>query len=730
MRSSAGIPSLGFDRFTCHEEGEPYSPSAAGRPRLDRGPRGDGGPRGERRFPPQLPAATSPTTAIGTYPVETSLRQADGLALSLRSALERIAIPLARAAAAFARRESWCAFGFARLEDHARERFGRSGRWVKDCAALCHALEAFPTLAQALTGDDGGRPIGRVAALLVGRVASAESLAAWVALARTVPVRELRDDVRAARAAASEWPCGDEIGAAGRAATASSAAAAGSPGAPACDTTLDDADAVSDRSLVCLAVPGPLMAAFDEAVDLHRCVEGSDATVTSFIEALIGEARAAGEPPDADCSPMHAAANPALAEPVLARSTHRWSHLPPSSPASWSLALAGHGLARLRDLERTAGAGGPEDLDGQIRALIALEDDLEARLGRVLADLAERGAWARLRFAGVGHYAEERLGLSRTAAEDRVRAARSLRTFPLLRAAYESGRIGIEAALLIGRILGRGPVEPAVERAWLARAGEATVKRLRDEARALGRRGSGRAPMGSIPMEDSDWNDSLRRDPGIARERIGRFGMESVARPGPDVFLRLRLPHDLAGDLMGCIEATRVRLAATVDAVPWDEPWPDAEAAPSTLAARMFSAAARRVPAWVGLLALLEDFALTWDPLTTRDERPAPRRPGDAVYARAGWRCTAPGCTSRRNLEDHHIVYRSRRGCDEMSNRTCLCRFHHQRGEHGDLASYRGEAPLGIVWRLGGKELGVWYKNERRMTTTGESRPGSWSPGG
>ena len=93
-----------------------------------------------------------------------------------------------------------------------------------------------------------------------------------------------------------------------------------------------------------------------------------------------------------------------------------------------------------------------------------------------------------------------------------------------------------------------------------------------------------------------------------------------------------------------------------------------------------------------------------------------PRRPGDEIYIRDGWRCTAPGCTSRRNLEDHHIRYRSRGGDDDPANRICLCRFHHQRGEHGGLASCRGRAPTGVVWRLGRKDAApTWYRNERRI---------------
>jgi 5-methylcytosine-specific restriction endonuclease McrA len=130
------------------------------------------------------------------------------------------------------------------------------------------------------------------------------------------------------------------------------------------------------------------------------------------------------------------------------------------------------------------------------------------------------------------------------------------------------------------------------------------------------------------------------------------------------------------------------------------------------------------VPAWVGLLALLEDFVLTWDPEKRGADTGIPKRPGDPVYARSGWRCAAPGCTSRKNLDDHHVVYRSRRGSDALANRACLCRFHHQRGEHGELASCRGKAPLGILWRLGRKELAVWYCNERRVVPESASGAG------
>jgi len=203
----------------------------------------------------------------------------------------------------------------------------------------------------------------------------------------------------------------------------------------------------------------------------------------------------------------------------------------------------------------------------------------------------------------------------------------------------------------------------------------------------------------------------------MARARVSRWsgmagdGVETCGQAGasdPDVFLRLRLPSDVAADFLAAVASSRRRLERLASSVPWDEPWPEPGTAPtgSLRAARHCFVRCRRTPAWVGLLAMIEDFVAVWDC--------GQRARENEVYVRDGWRCTAPGCTSRRNLEDHHIVYRSQGGGDALSNRTCLCRFHHQRGEHGGLASCRGSAPLGIVWRLGRDGIGGEFLNERR----------------
>jgi hypothetical protein len=71
------------------------------------------------------------------------------------------------------------------------------------------------------------------------------------------------------------------------------------------------------------------------------------------------------------------------------------------------------------------------------------------------------------------------------------------------------------------------------------------------------------------------------------------------------------------------------------------------------------------------------------------------------VVERDGYRCAVPGCTSRRSLHDHHVVFRSACGSDAPTNRITLCAFHHQRCLHAGLMRIRGGAPDGLVFELG-----------------------------
>jgi hypothetical protein len=107
--------------------------------------------------------------------------------------------------------------------------------------------------------------------------------------------------------------------------------------------------------------------------------------------------------------------------------------------------------------------------------------------------------------------------------------------------------------------------------------------------------------------------------------------------------------------------------------------------------------AARRRPASEGeaFEALLDHALTAW----TQREAGAPRP--DPVIRRDGYRCAVPGCSSRRNLQDHHIVFRSAGGSEAPQNRITLCAFHHHRCLHVGRLRVRGRAPHHLVFELG-----------------------------
>ena len=112
--------------------------------------------------------------------------------------------------------------------------------------------------------------------------------------------------------------------------------------------------------------------------------------------------------------------------------------------------------------------------------------------------------------------------------------------------------------------------------------------------------------------------------------------------------------------------------------------------------ARLFRACLGSVARRLGtpgaaLEAMFDHCIDTWWVSTPREHR---------VFARDGWRCTVPGCTSQRNLHAHHVLFRSAGGSDDDANLTTLCAAHHQRGVHAGVIRISGRAPGELVFEL------------------------------
>src|SRR5262245_28538750 len=760
------------------------------------------------------PAPAGASRSFRPY-VPATVRSGDQVVQRLGALGAVLVLPLARAAAVVFKHQAWRSYGFLTAGDFARERLRHDPRWLHDLERLHRTLERLPDLAPALCGADGGRPLGQVATLQVGRVATAGDVGEWIERARAVSLVELRAAVMTA--------------------LASSKTAALHPAEPAGAKALSDVCSDEEpRVVVWQRLPPDVKWMYESELDLYRNLEGGETSPARFVAALVGESMSAccvppedfvprlskrrerrfkkrhgGSEPHADDSCSRASGSGGRADPEPGQAAVLVLHTPAMRRALQRLESFERLRLRLLRLEgklaqqasKASSRTRVRDLKRLLRileSLVQLEDGLGIDIGDLLLEMHEHDAWSALGFAGLEAYAEERLGVGGSTAWRRVALARELRRWWLVREAYERGEMGLLEAQSIARRLRGSKGDAALQRKWIAHARSQKVKRLRDEERwseserllcwieiaeamtpglrsdgekgeradtshrsptsgeegsraaepVAGRgedrsrerpedtshrsptagKGAAGSPGGSAlgraariaaalsrlhePLDDATWRASLRRVPGEMRARVLRLGhglLERVVRRGPllEVPLCLELPESDAKDLLGCMETARRALGNLEDP---SSPADESRLTPSARIARTFAQRGERVPEWVGLLAMLEEWVWVQD-----DPRSMPRRPGADTLARDGYRCQAPGCTARARLQVHHLRYRSHQGGDEESNLLSLCDFHHMEGEHGGLAHCWGRAPLDVYWRLGCEELATWYRNETQL---------------
>jgi 5-methylcytosine-specific restriction endonuclease McrA len=484
--------------------------------------------------------------------------------------------PLRRVLAALAERfvamRGWEPLGFARVGDWARERVGLSARQVQDLARTGAALERLPLAGAALVS--GALTWSQVR--LVCRVAVPEDETAWVSRARALPVRKLEHEVRAVDRGSLEALTDED-------------------GAPA-----------EERAGIRIRCTPAVRARWWYARQLARRTAGEALPIWEAMEAIAAEVLSAF-PLEVDPGLVGAIAS----IPACAAANVCAAHAPPHEASALPPARLPSFLAPLVDGLDAAGAF---ELDARIRTVVAMEQRLEAEIGRYL--LAGGDA--------------EHLGISPRKARGILRLARAAHEFPALAAAWREGRISWAKAQALLAAL-RAEPERAAE--WLARAERETLRTLEDDV-----------------------------DRQVCAQPTGEESNEEVCEifwVGPADVIRL--------------------FRATLCSV-----------------RRHIERSAGRLPTEGEALATMLDHVIeAWG------GDPARRVPkAHRVFARDGWRCTAPGCTSYRNLHDHHIRFRSHGGSDAESNRTTLCAWHHLRGVHGGRLRLSGRAPDRLQFEL------------------------------
>ena len=412
-----------------------------------------------------------------------------------------------------------------------------------------------------------------------------------------------------------------------------------------------------------------------------------------------------------------------------------------------SAANSAHRLPRADARERRAAPLRPVRVECLERA--RCEGFVRARgpLRRVLAALAGRmvaaRGWDRLGFARSGDYARERLGLSARSLQDLARVDALIAPLPLLEAALVSGALTWTKVRLVARV-----AKPGDEARWIAFARRMTARQLAREVRAIDLGAVRRADGGEEADEDGatlEPRGGLRTACTRTVQRRWHFVRQLARRVAGEPVPPWQVLENVAAEVLSAVplevlpeehslaSTARPRTAAASGCAAQglgEERWSAEEA--GALEARPPSRQTGAHPRhpredgelfWVGpadAIALVRAtirtvrrrFGLASDgeALGAMFEHAVSVWRGEArvkkawrVFERDGWRCTAPGCSSYRELQDHHIVFRSAGGSDEEENRTTLCAFHHLRGVHGARPSLRmtGRAPGRLRFELG-----------------------------
>ena len=312
------------------------------------------------------------------------------------------------------------------------------------------------------------------------------------------------------------------------------------------------------------------------------------------------------------------------------------------------------------------------ELHGRLQRVLAMERRLEAQLGPLLELLMRRRVYWLLGYTNREAYVRERLGLDPSWGRALLRIERAARASPVFGDAYRRGRFSaLQASALVPLVLAE--LDERRMTAWIEYAEAVSLRRLRDDVdlALLVRETNPKRWLrtGGLPEEGPD---SEAGDPLEERE----IGAQNSA------------PQETC--TVGCqLEPDAIRLFRAVLC---------------TVQRRLESPLGRLPTRGEALGAMLDHAMAEWG----GDEEKVPRR--YQVFARDGWRCVIPGCTSMRNLHDHHIVFRSAGGSDGLENRVTLCAFHHLRGVHTGLVRVTGRAPDRLRFEL---PLAVYTSGDR-----------------
>jgi len=645
------------------------------------------------------------------------------------------------------RQRAYQRLGFVQLRDYARERLGISGRALESAACIATQLEALPLLSAAF--DRGELSWTRVRVLC--GVVRREDEAEWLEHARACTIEELEVKIAAYRAATGNAVApdlGDD------------------------DGRIDGEPAVRLR-IVC---PARLRCLWRYALELARRVAGEQLATWSAAEIIAAEG-IAGRPQGTPVGDRALLALMRVERRLCGRDTRdnerRTKVVSPNGDTAASPTLLNTGAVGTAELPaRHASSGMPPEttvdappatveslapsprepagkrdddlagcdaftLDARLSAAIGGIRRAEPRIGRLLRMIVDHQLYRTLGFPSVDRYVRECLGISLSKAWALIKVEKTARRAGAFADAYERGSMSWTRALTLLPVVDRSN---AVE--WLARASAVTVRRLADEVTwALDVRDA----LGpDVPLRPPPL-DTVLAPPALALRGAAPSGRAKCGQPASMSRALCESEDPMRpGQCRKTSPAATVRIGTSPPVIvqigassPQQDAWSqngsgaistpevsDAEvqfSGPASVVALFRDAldvfARAGEPHWAALERLLKHVVADWE---------AEPRHRDPVFARDGWRCGVPACSSRRNLQDHHIRFRSHGGGNELENRIGLCAGHHLHGIHTGVIQASGTSPGAVYWRLGVRTGGppfLEYVGDRLVRGTADSSP-------
>jgi hypothetical protein len=397
--------------------------------------------------------------------------------------------------------------GFPNVDAWARERLGRSGRWLGDARTLARRLAKLPLLREAyLSGKLSTSKVELLARHLRGRGDRSDTLgeeeADAIALAASLTVRALRlrlggheDDTRRTWVTLTRHI--ERVDAVAFEGAIRLMNALGEP------TRSDAVEGLLAEGLTTLLCRSEL------APDLVNRIADT-ASVTVAAAAVASEDAAT----DTDIGPEAPIAPPYI------------------DPTVVDVGL----------------------LDLELRALSVDLMRRDLRLGELAMDAERCGLPSTHGYRTADDYFREALGLAPSSMAARIALARRVDALPRLKATIEAGSIGFETATLLARVAG-----PATEVAWLALASISTTKIFREhvDAAELHARVDGlpTRPLAPPSVDQVEDVRALERQvlatvfSGPGPTSVPALSVESDVSEVPSLGtapLRLTLPEDLA----------------------------------------------------------------------------------------------------------------------------------------------------------------------------------------